>query len=248
MPTVNLISETSWILGRCSDELKDRLGWSINSKLPSEIDYHLPYWRGLDRPRIALRVGFFTHGFDRAQRVSTQFDAAVCMNREMYNRLKGRIENITTIRPGIDAPARMPVFGVVGRTYRDNRKGQQLVKRVVEAGHEVISLGPGPWPCRSHSKDVDPPVTRRFFKAIDYLLVTSLDEGGPMPVLEAIAHNTPVIAPDVGWCWEFPVIQYERGSWQSLESVLQGLTVTPTWENWAESHRQFFNSLIEESV
>jgi glycosyltransferase involved in cell wall biosynthesis len=47
-----------------------------------------------------------------------------------------------------------------------------------------------------------------WFAGLDYYLVTSDSEGGPIPVLEAIAAGVPVIAPDVGFCWEYPVIRY----------------------------------------
>ena len=48
-----------------------------------------------------------------------------------------------------------------------------------------------------------------WYKGIDYLVVTSDTEGGPYPVMEAIAAGKPVIAPNVGWCWDYPVIRYE---------------------------------------
>ncbi len=42
----------------------------------------------------------------------------------------------------------------------------------------------------------------------DYLIVLSTLEGGPRPVQEALARCKPVIAPDVGFCWEYPVLRY----------------------------------------
>jgi hypothetical protein len=64
-----------------------------------------------------------------------------------------------------------------------------------------------------------------------------------MPLVDAIAHGVPVIAPDVGWAWEYPVIRYTRGDWDSLQSVLSGLTQAPTWDGWAEGHRALFTRL-----
>ena len=52
-----------------------------------------------------------------------------------------------------------------------------------------------------------------FYNSIDYLLVISKVEGGPVPVLESFLLNKPVIAPDVGWCWDFP-IEYEDVSFK----------------------------------
>ena len=48
------------------------------------------------------------------------------------------------------------------------------------------------------------------YKSTDYVLVTSTVEGGPLCVVEAIAMGKPVIAPDTGWCWEFPCIKYSN--------------------------------------
>lgn len=248
MTKVNIIAERSWILNRCAQELADRLGWSVNDQKTYDVEYHCPYWLGLYRSRPATRVGFFTHGFDRAHKTAKQFDAAVCMNQRMHALLSTRVPS-TIIRPGVDAPPRLPVFGVCGRTYRDGRKGQDLVRRAVEAGHEVVAIGPGPWPCETLSTDPTrgSEWVEHFWRKIDYLLVTATDEGGPMPVLEAVARRVPVIAPDVGWCWELPVIRYERGNWASLERILHDLTVTPTWAEWADAHQRFFESLTSSS-
>ena len=48
----------------------------------------------------------------------------------------------------------------------------------------------------------------KAYKETDYVLVTSTIEAGPMSVVEAISMRKPVIAPQVGWCWEYPVIKY----------------------------------------
>lgn len=246
---VNLITETSWILGRCAKELHNRLGWSINSKEPADVDYHLPYWRGINLDRDpGIRVGFFTHGFNRARSLVGKFDAVVCMNLEMLQITT--VENgigcrrpAAIVLPGVDAPARMPVFGVAGRTYSDGRKGQDLVRKAVNEGYDFLSLGPGPWPCESAGADPTRNTFLGFWNKIDYFVVTSTDEGGPIPALEAIAHRVPVIAPDVGFCWELPVIRYECGNWESLKAVLHDLTITPTWAEWAEQHGRFFEGI-----
>src|SRR5690606_39147913 len=140
------------------------------------------------------------------------------------------------IKPGTDYRKEV-VFGVVGRTYNTGRKNERLVSRMKDAGFKVIAWGEG-WPCEIVSND--PAKLPEFYKSIDYLVVTSTNEGGPMPVLEALALGTPVIAPDVGWCWEYPVIRYEKGNWESLRSVLRGLSAPQTWEEWRTAHRELF--------
>ena len=42
----------------------------------------------------------------------------------------------------------------------------------------------------------------------DYVVILSDMEGGPLVLGEAMARHKPVIAPDVGYCWRWPVIRY----------------------------------------
>ena len=51
-----------------------------------------------------------------------------------------------------------------------------------------------------------------FYREIDYLLVPSLWEGGPMCVQEALASGVPVIAADVGFVPELLTIEWDSGS------------------------------------
>jgi hypothetical protein len=160
-------------------------------------------------------------------------------------------KDVMAIQPGTDPPKRPIIFGVCGRVYGKGRKGAWLVEQAVANGFHFQACSE-----IQKRKDKTPPcpVTHtigrrsRFYQEIDYLVVTSTDEGGPMPVLEAIAHGVPVIAPDVGFCWEFPVIKYQRGDWGSLRSVLERLAQPPTWGAWVEGHRRLFARLLMEKA
>jgi len=46
------------------------------------------------------------------------------------------------------------------------------------------------------------------YDKIDYLLIPSLWEGGPMSVIEANAKGIPIIAADVGWCGKDLMVDY----------------------------------------
>jgi hypothetical protein len=72
---------------------------------------------------------------------------------------------------------------------------------------------------------------RVFYQSIDYLIVTSDTEGGPIPVLEALAAGIPVIAPNVGFCWEYPVIRYEDIS--DLVRIIETLRSVPINTRWS---------------
>jgi glycosyltransferase involved in cell wall biosynthesis len=110
---------------------------------------------------------------------------------------------------------------------------------MVDSGFDVRAWGHG-WPCRTAFNSWDE--LPQFYKLIDYLVVTSNIEGGPVPVIDAIRAGVPVIAPDVGWCWEYPVIRYMKGSWKNLYEVLSKLTKPPTWKDWIEGHKKMFET------
>jgi hypothetical protein len=251
---INIITEQpGWILHRCAVELSKALPGAAINPPPGDFDitYILPYWRlptdFTDRSYGKL-VGFFTHNLSNALRYSSKYHYRVCMNRRMQRDLRnyGDADSVV-IRPGAEPPFKKPSFGVVGRTYGDGRKGEELVYKAQQAGYNIFTLGKG-WPGPGGNDVADARYTKDFLEDIDYLLVTSLDEGGPMPVLEALTVGTPIIAPDVGWCWEFPCIHYEKGSWESLKEVLDQLSNPPTWQDWAEKHKKFFEKILREDL
>lgn len=255
---VNLVVKRGWILERLARELEGEAGVTINRGLEArEVDkearlnYYLPAKDVLKFPAPpgGRTLGLFTHG-DPSLEVLSRLSAATAMNRRMGARLRDLgAADVTVVLPGTEAPTRPPVFGVVGRAYNNGRKGEGLVRLAVASGFRFVACAPrektratarARWPCR-----VTHPVEEReaFYRSIDYLVVTSIEEGGPMPVLEAIARHVPVIAPDVGFCWELPVIRYEVGSWGSLEAVLARLSRPPTWQDWTAAHRALFARL-----
>lgn len=259
---MNVVCKPSgqWILERMAHELARRIphvtvnaGQSTRQSDPeADLNYYMPardyFSSGCEGPAIAL----YTHGstaFDLVDR----FRACVAMNETMADRLRtAGARDVWVARPGVDPVDRGPiVFGVIGRVYNNGRKGEHLVKEAVRAGYAVIGCAPDQrvramrrkqWPCPT-------PYTidqrAEFYRAIDYLLVTSTLEGGPMPVAEAVAWGVPVIAPiGVGWCDEFECLgRYEAGEWDSLRRVLERVTRPPTWDAWADTHRHLFETL-----
>jgi hypothetical protein len=258
---VNIIVKRGWILERMAEELAraipdvtinlGRTERAVDTRAP--LNYYMPAKDVLkfEPPARCHAIGLFTHG-PVLPEILARLSACTSMNRRVAGELRRLgMDDVTVIRPGTEPPRRAPVFGVVGRPYNSGRKGERLVERAVEAGFRLVACTPrekvratsgAKWPCPvTHTTD------RReaFYASIDYLVVPALEEGGPIPVLEALARHVPVIAPDVGWCWEFPVIKYERGSWDSLREVLEGLAKPPTWSDWAEQHRSLFRRLLK---
>ena len=241
----------------CANALATRIpGVTVNgSQKDATLNYFMPF-RVTGHPQDPSRtLAFFTHtagGYGIVRKVIPYTSAQVCMNQTMLKALKSfGASHPVLIRPGVNvqatdttAPwgpgnAQKPItFGVCGRTYKGGHKGEWLVTKMVEAGYTVRAHGHG-WPVNTKTgSDLTD-----FYAGIDYLVVTGRIEGGPLPVIEAIAAGVPVIAPNVGWCWEFPVIHYETNDWDSLNTVLHGLTHTPSWDAWAEGHRILFEEL-----
>lgn len=262
---VNVVCKPGWILERLARELADRLpGVRVNAGKDvrhaaegDDLNYYLPSRDYLRCPVGGPMMGLFTHG-------QTGFDliphqrASIAMNEAMAARLRAAgAVHVHVIRPGVEPSDRgQIVFGVIGRVYNSGRKGEHLVREAVRAGYTVVACGTETyvramsrrqWPCpQPYTMDQ----RAAFYRAIDYLLVTSTEEGGPMPVPEAIAYGVPVIAPaGVGWCDEFPALgRYIPGDWPSLQAVLEALTHPPTWADWADGHARIFASVLERAA
>ena len=62
----------------------------------------------------------------------------------------------------------------------------------------------------------------KVYDLIDYLLIPSLWEGGPMAIPEALAKGVPIISSDVGWAPEFDVeYMFKPNDEQGLLEVLK---------------------------
>jgi len=108
----------------------------------------------------------------------------------------------------------------------------------------------------------------RFYEAIDYLLIPSLWEGGPLALQEALACGVPVIAADVGFVRDFLQVGhngdqaprhvagcriFQTGNAMALQAVLQYEVEQRrerrrqvehlTWANYAERLEMFIRGL-----
>lgn len=245
---INIVVERNWILERCAKELASRFDFvTVNSEYAHDGSYVMPAAKYM-LPRIEKaqgpRIGFFTHApAEHLDELVPLFSAHVCMNEHMASLLRERGCAPILARPGAHRDPKTITFGVCGSTKKDGRKGEALIHKMVRAGYTVLGHGAG-WPCRILTDDVSR--LSEFYQKIDYLVVPSSVEGGPMPLVDAIANGVPVIAPSVGWAPEFPCIRYQTGSWESLSAVLKALTQPPSWDGWAEAHKPIFEKFIVE--
>ena len=265
-PRVNIVlADEGWILERCGREIEKRLPYvraTTYADPAAAINYYMNYaaYRG---GVGGHQAGFFTHVEERAPgmperffRVAKAMDAAVAMSdRYALQMREAGIKDVRVITPGIDLDRFQPRvrIGVVGRTYQTGRKGEALVHAVMdEPGIDWVFTGEGwPGPARMYSDDEMP----EFYRSLDYLLVPAYYEGGPMPVLEALACGVKVIAPRVGFVDDYPHIEYAVGDAGDLRRVLRGVVAermalrhsveSRTWDAWADAHDQLFKDMMQ---
>ncbi len=242
---VNIIqTESDWVIGEIS---------SGYARAMPNCTLHSPGFRGragdvnLYMTYAAFRgktdgvdVGWFTHREhshpDAFDCIASQVDFCIAMSNQTSKHLPS--SKTVVLEPGIPENFIKPavIFGCVGRNYsHTNRKKFSWIKELEQIkGSEF----------RFTNQQIPAAEMPAFYRAIDYLLVLSDNEGGPMPVPECIASGTPVIAPNVGWCWEYPVIRYS--TFEELAGIIRNLcvpryTVTQSAEKLFRLLTFFFN-------
>ena len=169
--------------------------------------------------KARLRTAFFFH------LLSCRFDRTVVVSHEMQQNLMSsygfRPEHLTVIPNGISVPDgnlseknQRIIIGSAGRLFPV--KGYELLveiaARVVQELNEADFVLAGDGPQRA---DLEKAIARRglqqrfkllghvddiasFYRGLDVYINTSVHEGMPMSILEAMGHGLPVIVPKVG--------------------------------------------------
>jgi hypothetical protein len=237
------------VLPRFARYLADACGWMLTAApdLSADVIYLLGYFEAqllpAKWPDVPI-ISYFTHReeeppgnakarlFDDVARRAT-LRVAMC---RLYAEPLGRYG--PTIQPPLPveqerftivkrAPPRRPVVGFSGYTYSNHRKGEDLVQGLLAAPIasrvEWVAAGRGwPVPTKRYSWAQMP----AFYQGLDVLVCPSRVEGGPMPVLEALACGVRVVIPrGVGLLDELPdtpgIYRYERGDLKALLRALE---------------------------
>lgn len=221
---INFVTEPyHWVLRRYCDEFAERIP---NSKVSTEIDntaevnLFFPYYFYTEECTTKT-IAFFTHREENTGKannfdmVSKLADCCIAMSYKTADLLPKDKTSTIKVYPDKQFYKEKIVLGVVGKECPSGRKRFEIIsdmKRI--AGVEVLFAD-------SSTPFKDMP---DFYKKIDYLVITANNEGGPMPVVEAIAMGKPVISPDVGFAWDYSVIRY-NGSVEDLIGVIRGLII-----------------------
>jgi hypothetical protein len=236
-------NDMNWIVGRYAKELVKHLPKygveaAINHFQGADLEYHAnTYFRPSKRPA----VGLFAHNrFELAP----HFDGHIALNPEYRETLRSfGAPNPVVIEQAVDERFVENIqFGVAGSVKGDNRKGQDLVQKMLDHDYNITAWGTG-WPCPIVSDNYAH--LPGFFASLDYYVVTSRIEGGCTPIIECMAMGVPVISPRIGFAIVRPVIEYQAGNWESLHSVLRYLTEHKTYDDFARDHADYFQTVLQ---
>ncbi len=271
-PRVRIVTEKpGWIMHRKAEEIQKHLGADhvrINEDWPdADIHYYINYGYFRAKPAKGLTVANFTHYdadhlADKFVETARVVDHCVAVSKATADILRDfgiPDEKITTIVVGADIQFEPKLtIGVVGRVYPGGRKGDDIVTALlgdpeVTAKVRIVASKEG-WgaPVWNLPDQAD------FYRAVDYLLVPSRIEGGPVPFMEALACGTMSIAPEIGVIPQFPHVSYPVGDVGALKNVLlrladqhigqrQFLASTMrsvNWSGWAAEHEKVFLNLL----
>lgn len=280
MPKVHIVCSrpsADRILPRKSRYLVEELGWSL-SPTPNpkaDINYFLCY---LDKsqkyPKFSETVigAYFTHYDIERPAKARLWEEAVeqsdfCITTARRNLQYLPKEKTYFARPPVEvdkftitSPPKeeFPVVGVSGYTYGDGRKGEGLIRRLVNhplSKYLRLTASGRGWPgikTLSFSWGDLP----KFFQNLDILIVPSLNEGVPMTPLEALSCGVKIVIPrDVGIMDELPemdgIYRFDRGDFESMIAALREAVYSPpvkreslreiilndyTVEHWAKDH------------
>lgn len=196
-----------WILRPWSEALARELpNASIGTNIDPSARAHLFINYALYKPVQGVTAAVFTHR-ERQGPLRNLFDNVAQQVDWCFAQCNITASLLpvgkTTILPTASDPMfyKDPplVLGVVGRRYKSGRKRMEWLGDLRQVKGVEVRVTNGKFPLSKMPA---------FYDDLDYLVVLADNEGGPQPVLEALARGKPVIAPNVGYCWEYPVLRY----------------------------------------
>lgn len=231
------VTEEDRILPRMARMLANETGWSLGHKPRGNCDLNLflPY---LDyAPGGTKTAAYFTHydaphasKVQRWERAAREVDVRVVTARQ-YGNLLAEYGTTVYAPPPLDRekftlgqrPAAVTV-GLAGFVDdHDNRKGQDLVRRLVGDFLRLkwTAIGRG-WPVPT--RQIDDSQLAAWYRSLSLFVCASRVEGVPYPPLEALACGVPVVIPrGVGMLDDLPTLRgiyrFEAGDYASLKAA-----------------------------
>ena len=231
---LNIVTEKEsqrWSLRHDAENLAAHTpGAVVNDCIDTTADVNMFVNYALYEPCPTITTAMFTHReFDGYlvkvfDDVAREVDWCFAMCDNTLRKLPNYKASVMMVWPSPQFYRDEPlVVGVCGRDYRSGRKRMHWIEELERIpGIEI----------RKTDGLIEWEGMPDYYDGLDYLVVISENEGGPKPVVEALARGVPVIAPDVGYSWQFPVIRYD-GTLPALKSILTRLVVPP--DGWTQT-------------
>jgi len=231
-----------WVISRLAKLLVDGLGWGYGKKMDPSADINIffPYleWRFFKPTERCAAWVTHQRESEWGQKIWQQTNKSLTLRvtpSAMYARRLAKFGPTAHI----PHPVQLDMFtiggaafihpvdftvGVSGTVYKDGRKGEDLVKRLVheKKDWQIVGSGRG-WPCPTTWWNWE--MMPMFYRGLNCFLCTSTIEGGPVTMLEALACGIPIVIPaGVGQCDELPdmpgIYHYEAGNYDSMLDCL----------------------------
>jgi Glycosyltransferase len=243
---INIVAPTreAWILRRIARSFQKHLSDCVVSRRPSDdadINFYVNYGLFSGKTK-ACDIGFFTHREMEDPVLAKHFDdvAAACdWCVAMCDRTAALLppEKTTVIHVAPDPifqKKKNLILGVIGRKYPTRRKRTEWLKELREVPGVKIRFTNGWLPWR---------MMPWFYRRIDYLLILADNEGGPVPLLEALAMGVPVISSDVGFVPSYTTIRYN--DLPDLKRIINGLVIPKNaWQIAAAALEEAFRKAL----
>jgi glycosyltransferase involved in cell wall biosynthesis len=263
-------SGNAWVLRRLARYLIDNLPyvhgaqWRPSAVQSFDLTYFVNYqlcrrpraplrrallWR---RPKSRLRGALFPHREgDDFDEVARELDFCVAPSARYANYLRENCNpNSHLIYHGIELDRFTPKLrlGFIGRRYKTGRKGDELLRAVARLPYVDLRATDG-----KLSDDEIP----GFYQDLDFVLITSMIEGGPLCFQEGLASGIPILSTDVGMVSEYrdapgvhvfadhgeliAILETKLAERMRLRAAVQPFSV----DYWVREHDRLFRRLIQ---
>jgi hypothetical protein len=256
--------EMDWILARLAKGLIDGLpnardvdygDVALINAPDTAINYYINLRTGFKKKSAAIDVALFDHKAPDADDYSKaqKLDHIVCIAPQYQRHLQSMgVDASLVIVPVDDKYTPKLVLGwcgkfQVGPHKQDTRKGRALLDKVAALPFVDLRITDG----KIHEEEMP-----EWYRGLDYVIVTSAVEGGPMCLYQGLACGKRIIIPrTVGGAELFPdgTIDYPTGDYGVLEVVLSSLYAQKkkladmvsryTWDYWVDQHAVIFDRL-----
>lgn len=229
--------DDNWILNKLAKYLIDNIDYVQGSILTPDITtnwdltYFINYFlyspdfgAGLFKKPLqnSKKTGaFFTHkDIYTYEKKAKKLDFCICPCTLTADYLKKYNKNTHVIYHGIDLDRFKPklTLGFIGKKQQGNRKGMDLFDLIQEIPFVELKATNG-----TLSEDEIP----EFYHSIDYVLIASTVEGGPLCFQEGLASGKEIISTDVGMVHDFKQCEgiyiFDRENPETLINILHEL-------------------------